>query len=256
MDLHDRSVLVSGGASGLGRAVVERLLEQGAHVVVADRDVAKGEELVKALQGHPVVFAQTDVTDEASVQKAIEIALEAKKGLHVLVNCAGIAVAEKVVGKKGVHGLELFKQVIEVNLVGTFNTLRLAAGAMINNEPGEDGERGVIVNTASVAAFEGQIGQAAYAASKGGVAGLTLPAARDLSRQGVRVVSVAPGLFETPLLASIPEPARQALGESIPFHSRLGHATEYAALVQHIIENRYLNGEVVRLDGALRMAPR
>jgi NAD(P)-dependent dehydrogenase (short-subunit alcohol dehydrogenase family) len=256
MHVHDKSALVSGGASGLGQAVVEKLLENGAHVVIADRDAEKGNALVETLAGQPVEFVRTDVTSEPSVYKAVETALRRNRQLDVLVNCAGIAVAEKIVGKKGVHGLDVFAQVIQVNLVGTFNTLRLASEAMVHNKPGEDGERGVIINTASVAAFEGQIGQAAYAASKGGVAGLTLPAARELARHGIRVVAIAPGLFETPLLASIPEPARQALGESIPYPSRLGHAEEYAALVQHVIENRYLNGEVIRLDGALRMAPR
>ena len=256
MDVHDKSVLVTGGASGLGRGVVERFLEGGAHVVIADRDAKKGNELVESLPGQPVEFVETDITNEPSAYKAVEMALRRNRELHVVVNCAGIAVAEKIVGKKGVHSLELFAQVIQVNLVGTFNMLRLAAEAMVHNKPGEDGERGVIVNTASAAAFEGQIGQAAYAASKGGVAGLTLPAARELARLGIRVVSIAPGLFETPLLASIPDAARQALGESIPYPSRLGNAEEFAALVQHIVENRYLNGEVIRLDGALRMAPR
>jgi NAD(P)-dependent dehydrogenase (short-subunit alcohol dehydrogenase family) len=203
-----------------------------------------------------VRFVETDVVDEASVRRAIEEALQSFGGMHGAINCAGIASAEKVLGREGPHSLDSFAKVVEVNLVGTFNVLRLAAEVMVNNEPAASGERGVIVNTASVAAYDGQIGQVAYAASKGGVVALTLPVARELAQYGIRVVAIAPGIFDTPMMAGLPEAARESLGKQVPFPSRLGRPEEYAALVRHIIENEMLNGEVIRLDGSIRMAPR
>jgi len=206
--------------------------------------------------GSQARFARTDVTAEEDVQNAIAIAVDAFGGLRGAINCAGIAIAEKTVGKNGAHDLARFAKVVQVNLVGTFNVIRLTAAAMAQNEPDANGGRGVIVNTASVAAFDGQIGQAAYSASKGGVVGMTLPIARDLARDGIRVMTIAPGIFDTPMLAGLPEPARMSLGQQVPFPSRLGRPDEYAALVKHIVENDMLNGEVIRLDGAIRMAPR
>jgi NAD(P)-dependent dehydrogenase (short-subunit alcohol dehydrogenase family) len=203
-----------------------------------------------------VRFVKTDVTDEESVRNAVDAARSEFGGLHGLVNCAGIGVAERVLGRQGPHSLESFGRVVQVNLIGTFNAIRLAAAAMTENEPTEDGERGVIVNTASVAAFDGQIGQSAYSASKGGVVSMTLPIARELARSGIRVMTIAPGIFDTPMMAGLPEEARESLGKQVPFPPRLGRPEEYAALVEHIVENRMLNGEVIRLDGAIRMAPR
>lgn len=255
MELQQKTILVSGGGSGLGQATAERLVSAGANVVIIDIDQSKGAATKQAL-GAQAIFVAADVTDEASVQNAISQAQTHFGALHGAVNCAGIAIGERITGKRGPHRLDSFAKVITVNLIGSFNVLRLAATAMVANEPGPDGERGVIVNTASVAAFDGQIGQAAYAASKGGIVGLTLPAARDLAPFGIRVVTIAPGLFDTPLLAGLPEAARVSLGEQVPFPSRLGQPAEYAALVSHIFANRMLNGEVIRLDGALRMAPR
>ena len=244
MDVQDRTFLVAGGGSGLGAATVRMLENAGANVVVAD------------LKGEPGSrFVETDVTDEGGVKSAVGAALEFG-ALHGAVNCAGVAIAEKVLGREGPHSLDSFTRVIQVNLIGTFNVVRLAAAAMVGNEPGEDGSRGVIVNTASVAAFDGQIGQAAYAASKGGVVSMTLPLAREFARSGIRVATIAPGLFDTPMMAGLPEEARESLGDQVPFPSRLGRPEEYAALVRHIIENDMLNGEVIRLDGAIRMAPR
>src|SRR5660397_116405 len=289
MDVRGKSALVTGGASGLGAATAIRLARAGANVVLADLDEEKGRALAETGAGAgatgagaggtgttgtgttgagaadadapalgTLTFARTDVTDEDSVRSAVEAAV--KRGpLSVLVNCAGIAVAEKVCGKKGPHDLAHFSKVIQVNVIGTFNTIRLAAEAMINNQPdeeGERGERGVIINTASVAAFEGQIGQAAYSASKGGVVSMTLPIARELARYGVRVATIAPGIFDTPMLASLPEEARISLGKQVPFPSRLGQPEEYAALAYHIVENSVLNGETIRLDGAIRMTPK
>jgi NAD(P)-dependent dehydrogenase (short-subunit alcohol dehydrogenase family) len=249
MKISGSTALVSGGSSGLGAACVRLLAAAGANVVIAD--------LNPTADGGPQLrFVKTDVTDEHSVKNAIDTALQAFGGLHVSVQCAGIAVAEKVLGKNGPHSLASFSKVIAVNLIGTFNVMRLAAEAMAKNEPNPAGERGVLVSTASIAAFEGQIGQAAYAASKGGVAALTLPVARELARLGIRVMTVAPGIFDTPLLAGLPEPARVSLGQQVPFPSRLGKPDEFAALVRHIIENEMLNGAVIRLDGALRMAPK
>ena len=246
MEITGRTFLVAGGGSGLGAATARMLERAGANVVVAD---LKGEA------GPDIRFVETDVTDEASVRSAVEVAAESG-GIHGVVNCAGVAIAEKTLGRDGPHSLDSFTKVIRINLIGTFNVIRLAAAAMVGNEPGEDGGRGVIVNTASVAAFDGQVGQAAYAASKGGVASMTLPLAREFARPGIRVVTIAPGLFDTPMMAGLPEEARQSLGDQVPFPSRLGRPEEYAALVRHIVENDMLNGEVIRLDGAIRMAPR
>jgi NAD(P)-dependent dehydrogenase (short-subunit alcohol dehydrogenase family) len=247
MEIEGRTFLVAGGGSGLGAATTEMLTNEGANAVVAD---LRGE----AADGN-VRFVETDVTDEASVRRAIEEALQSFGGMHGAINCAGIASAEKVLGREGPHSLDSFAKVVEVNLVGTFNVLRLAAEVMVNNEPAASGERGVIVNTASVAAYDGQIGQVAYAASKGGVVALTLPVARELAQYGIRVVAIAPGIFDTPMMAGLPEAARESLGKQVPFPSRLGRPEEYAALVRHIIENEMLNGEVIRLDGSIRMAP-
>jgi NAD(P)-dependent dehydrogenase (short-subunit alcohol dehydrogenase family) len=253
MQIPNHTFLVSGGSSGLGAACVRMLAGAGGNVVIADLGRDKGEALATELAPR-VRFAAADVTDETAVQSAVRVAEQAFGGLHGSVQCAGIAIAERVLGKSGPHPLAAFAKVITVNLVGTFNVARLAAEAISRGQPGPDGERGVLVNTASVAAFEGQIGQAAYAASKGGVASLTLPLARELARLGIRVVTIAPGIFDTPLLAGLPEPARQSLGQQVPFPSRLGRPEEFAALVRHVIENEMLNGTVIRLDGALRMA--
>jgi 3-hydroxyacyl-CoA dehydrogenase/3-hydroxy-2-methylbutyryl-CoA dehydrogenase len=255
MKIEGSSVIVTGGASGLGEATVRRFHSQGARVTIADVNSDRGNTLQKHFnQG--VAFIETDVRDETSVQRAIDLTIQQHGGLHILVNCAGIAIAEKILGKEGPHDLSRFADVIQINLIGTFNTLRLAAAAMAGNQPDQEGERGVVINTASVAALEGQIGQAAYSASKGGVVALTLPAARELARQGIRVVTIAPGTFDTPLLSGLPEKARDSLGEQVPFPSRLGRPEEFASLVQHIAENVMLNGETIRLDGALRMGPR
>jgi NAD(P)-dependent dehydrogenase (short-subunit alcohol dehydrogenase family) len=254
MRLSGSTFLVTGGGSGLGAACVRAFVAGGASVLVADVNAETGERLAAEL-GEQVRFAQTDVTDEESVRQAVASAREAFGGLHGAVNCAGIGIAERVVGKAGPHPLGLFNKVIQVNLIGTFNVIRLAAAALAQGEPNAEGERGVIVNTASVAAFDGQIGQAAYSASKGGVVGMTLPIARELARYGIRVMTIAPGIFDTPMLAGLPEPARQSLGQQVPFPPRLGRPEEYAALAVHIIENPMLNGEVIRLDGALRMGP-
>jgi NAD(P)-dependent dehydrogenase (short-subunit alcohol dehydrogenase family) len=255
MQVQDRVFLVTGGSSGLGAACVRLLANAGGRVMVADVNRDNGERLAAEL-GPRTRFAPTDVTDEASVQTTVNLAVEAFGGLHGLVNCAGIGLAERVLGKTGPHDLASFTRVIRINLIGTFNVIRLAAVPMSTAAPGPDGERGVIVNTASVAAFDGQIGQAAYCASKGGIASMTLPLARELARSGIRVMAIAPGIFDTPLLAGLPEAARLSLGQQVPFPPRLGRPEEFAALVRHIIENAMLNGEVIRLDGALRMAPR
>ena len=246
METQGGTFLVTGGGSGLGAAVAGNLAEGGANVVVADLEGENNEN---------VRFIETDVADEESVQDAIDATLEFGE-LHGVINCAGVATAEKILGKEGPHALDSFNKVVQVNLIGTFNVARLAAAAMKENEPTEGGERGVIVNTASVAAFEGQIGQAAYAASKGGVVSLTLPLARELASYGIRVVAIAPGIFDTPMMAGLPEEVRESLGNQAPFPSRLGKPEEYAALVRHIVENEMLNGAVIRLDGAIRMAAR
>jgi NAD(P)-dependent dehydrogenase (short-subunit alcohol dehydrogenase family) len=254
VEIAGRTVLVTGGGSGLGAATARMVVANGGSVVLADVDKERGERVAAEL-GERARFVATDVTDEASVAAAVAAAA-GNGGLAVAVSCAGIAPAERVLGREGPHSLGRFVTAIQVNLVGTFNVARLAAQAMAGNEPGEDGERGVIVNTASVAAFEGQIGQAAYSASKAGVAGMTLPVARELARHGIRVLAIAPGIFDTPMLAAMSDQVRASLGAQVPFPSRLGQPDEYAALVRHIVENRMLNGEVIRLDGAIRMAPR
>jgi NAD(P)-dependent dehydrogenase (short-subunit alcohol dehydrogenase family) len=255
MQLQGKTFLITGGSSGLGMATLRRLVAGGANGIIADVNEEAGRALAAEL-GSAVRFVRTDVTDEASVQTAVSTAVDTFGGLHGAVNCAGVAIAAKLLSSRGIHDLSAFSKVIEVNLIGTFNVIRLAAATISQGEPDEAGERGVIVNTASVAAFDGQIGQAAYSASKGGVVGLTLPIARELAAHGIRVVTIAPGLFETPMLAGLPEKARKSLAEQVPFPSRLGRPDEYAALVQHIVENQMLNGEVIRLDGAIRMAPR
>ncbi|QTI87281.1 SDR family NAD(P)-dependent oxidoreductase [Streptomyces sp. AgN23] len=250
----DPVALVAGGASGLGRAVATRLARRGHTVVLLDLPGSPARETAAEL-GPRVHFAPADVTDPHQVQAAVDAA--AGRGLlRTAVNCAGVATPGRILGSRGVLPLEQFRRVVEINLVGTFNVLRLAAAAMAANEPDEGGDRGAIVCTSSIAAFDGQIGQAAYAASKGGVASLTLSAARDLAERAIRVVTVAPGLFDTPLLAGLPEAARASLGAAVPHPSRLGAPEEFAALVEHVLDNRMLNGEVIRLDGALRMAPR
>ncbi len=255
MKPEQKSILITGGASGLGAACAQTLSQAGANVVIADLNSDAGEALANQL-GQSARFVITNVTEEDSMQAAVQTAIEAFGGLHVLINCAGIGTAEKVLGKTGPSSLASFSRVISVNLIGTFNAIRLAAAAMAENAPNEGGERGVIINTASIAAFDGQIGQAAYSASKGGIVGLTLPIARELARWGIRVMTIAPGIFDTPLLAGLPEPARVSLGQQVPFPPRLGRPDEYAALAKHIIENEMLNGEVIRLDGALRMGMR
>ncbi len=258
MQLQDKGVLVTGGASGLGEACVRLLTQAGAKVVIADQNSDAGIALSTehSHTGLSTLFVKTDVTDEESMRAAVRDAVETFGGLHVLINCAGIGVAERVLGKNGPHDLRSFSKVIQVNLIGTFNAIRLAAAEMTENVPNEEGERGVIINTASVAAFDGQIGQAAYSASKGGIVGMTLPIARELARFGIRVNTIAPGIFDTPLLGALPEPARISLGQQVPFPPRLGRPSEYAALAKHMIENVMLNGEVIRLDGALRMGLR
>jgi len=255
MLIQDTSALVTGGASGLGEATVRKLTSAGAKVVIVDRDTKRGEALAAEL-GSGCRFASADVTPPEQVQQAIDQAI-AMAPLRAAVSCAGVGWAQRTLSKEGVpHDLEVFGKVLQINLVGTFNVMRLSAAAMAKNEPQRGGERGVIINTASIAAFDGQIGQVAYAASKAGVAGMTLPAARDLSKAGIRVLTIAPGTFATPMLGQLPEEQRQALAAGIPFPARLGDPEEYAALALHMVENAYLNGDTVRLDGALRMPPK
>jgi 3-hydroxyacyl-CoA dehydrogenase / 3-hydroxy-2-methylbutyryl-CoA dehydrogenase len=255
VEVAGKSALVAGGASGLGEATARALVAAGAAVTIADLNAEKGEALAAEL-GASATFVQTDVTDEGAVSAAVERAATHDDGLRISVCCAGIGWAERVAHKGGPHNLKFFSNVIKVNLIGSFNVLRFAAAAMSENEPHGEGERGVCINTASIAAYDGQIGQVAYAASKGGIVGMTLPAARDMASRGVRVVTIAPGLFDTPLLAALPEEARTALGEGIPFPSRLGRPEEYGRLVGQIVANPMLNGETIRLDGALRMPPK
>ena len=252
MQIKDKVFIVTGGASGLGEGTARMLAREGATVVIADMQVEKGEAVAKDIGG---VFVKCDVSSEADGQAVVDKATSLGK-LAGLVNCAGIAPAEKTVGKNGAHKLEVFTKTIMVNLVGTFNMIRLAAAAMAQNEPESTGERGVLISTASVAAYDGQIGQAAYSASKGGVVGMTLPMARDLAQVGIRVCTIAPGLFATPLMKTLPEAVQESLARSIPFPQRLGKPEEFAELACHIVTNGHLNGEVIRLDGALRMAPR
>ena len=254
MDIEGKGAIVSGGASGLGEATVRRLHAAGAQVVIADVNPEKGEPLAEELG---IAFVQTDVREEDQVQAAVDKAAEAEGGLRIAISCAGTGIPIKVASSKGPHPLDAFKVIIDINLVGTFNLMRLAAFSMLSsNEPDEEGERGVCINTASVAAFEGQVGQIAYSASKGGVVAMTITAARDLADKGIRVNTIAPGLFDTPLLGALPEDKRAALGAQVPFPSRLGRPEEYAQLAQQIAENPMLNGETIRLDGAIRMAPR
>lgn len=256
MEIQGNTFLVSGGASGLGGATSTLLAGGGANVVIADINKDKGEALAAEL-GANTRFVACNVADEDSVKAAVAAAVSAFGKLNGAINCAGIGVAEKTVGKENVpHSLASFKRVIEVNLIGTFNILRLAAAQMATQEPNAAGERGVVINTASIAAYDGQIGQAAYSASKGGIVGMTLPIARDLMKLGIRVVTIAPGLFDTPLLAGLPEDVKKVLGAQVPFPARLGRPAEFAALAKHILENEMLNGEVIRLDGALRMPPK
>jgi len=247
MRIGGKIALITGGASGLGAAAARMIASEGGRAVVAD---------LKTGADTKAVYVQTDVTAPDQMQSAVNVAIERFGRLDILVNCAGIGAAAKLIGKEGPQPLEQFARVISINLVGAFNALRLAAAAMTGNSPDEGGERGVIINTASIAAFEGQIGQCAYSASKGGIASMTLPAARELARYGIRVMTIAPGIFDTPLLAGLPEPARVSLGAAVPFPARLGNPDEYARLARDIIENPMLNGSVIRLDGALRMAPR
>lgn len=255
MNVQECKAIVTGGASGLGEATVRRIVKNGGQAVILDLSEELGGALVGEL-GAAVSFVKTDVTKEEDVVAALEAAVSRLGAINTVVNCAGIGIAEKVLGKKGPHSLNLFTKVISVNLIGTFNVCRLAAEKMIQNIENPAGERGVIINTASVAAFEGQIGQAAYSASKGGVVGLTMPLAREFARYGVRVMTIAPGLFHTPMFESLPEEARMALGKMVPFPSRLGFPEEYAQLVQSVVENPMLNGETIRLDGAIRMQPK
>jgi NAD(P)-dependent dehydrogenase (short-subunit alcohol dehydrogenase family) len=253
MKISGSAAIVTGGASGLGAATVEALSREGAKVAIWDMQAEKGEALAKKLSG---VFCSTNVADEESVKAALSKTVAALGAPRILVNCAGIGVAEKTVGKNGVHNLANYRRVIDVNLVGTFNCIRLAAEAMEKNDPLEDGERGVVINTASVAAFDGQIGQAAYSASKAGIVGMTLPIARDLMNVGVRCVTIAPGIFWTPMMAGMDQKVQDALAAMVPFPKRLGKPEEYASLALEIVRNRMLNGEVIRLDGAIRMQPK
>lgn len=252
MEIKGKIFVVTGAGSGLGAASARVLVEAGASVVLADLNREAGEKLAAEF-GDNARFVETDVANEASAVNAVQTAISVFGGLHGLVNCAGVAPAEKVVGRDGPHKLESFARTININLVGTFNMIRLAAEAMMKGEPDAGGERGVIVNTASVAAFEGQLGQAAYAASKGGIVALTLPVARELAKSGIRCVTIAPGIMETPMLLGMPAEVQESLGKMVPFPSRMGKPAEFAGLVRHIVENAYLNGEVIRLDGAIRM---
>jgi NAD(P)-dependent dehydrogenase (short-subunit alcohol dehydrogenase family) len=255
MDISNKTFIVTGGASGLGRAAAEAILTAGGRVVILDVNADAGRAAEQAL-GTNTRFVQADVTNEEEVKGAIDLAVSSFGTLNGVVNAAGIGPAAKVLGRNGPHPLDLFEKTIRVNLIGTFNVIRLAAVVLTQNTPEASGERGVIINTASIAAFDGQIGQPAYAASKGGIVGMTLPIAREFAAAGVRVVTIAPGIFDTPLLAGLPEAARVSLGQQVPFPSRLGRPDEYGALARHVIENEMLNGEVIRLDGALRMAPK
>lgn len=256
MQLDGRTVLITGGASGLGGATAEMVVKTGGRVVVIDINQATGDDMATRLGHAKARFVKGDITSEADVQKAVDTAVKDFGGLHGLVNAAGVGNAERVLPKEGPQALDHFARVIQINLIGTFNVIRLAAAAMAANQPNDAGERGVIVSTASVAAYDGQIGQASYSASKGGIVSMTLPIAREFARIGVRVMTIAPGTFDTPLLAGLPEAARESLAVQVPFPPRLGRPAEFAALVRHIFENEMLNGEVIRLDGAIRMAPK
>ena len=255
MQISGNSFLVSGGSSGLGAACVRQIVQAGGKVGILDVNTDAGNKLATEL-GSSTLYKHTDVTNEDSIRQAIADVESTLGPIRGSIQCAGVGHAEKLIGKQGPHSFSAFQKVITVNLLGTFNMLRLAAETISKTEPLDNGERGVLINTASVAAYEGQIGQMAYSASKGGVVSMTLPAARELARSGIRVMTIAPGIFDTPLLAGLPEAARESLGQQVPFPSRLGQPTEFASLVQHIVENEMLNGEVIRLDGALRMAPK
>ena len=264
MQITGKTFVITGGASGLGRASAEAIVAAGGNVVLLDVNAETGKAAAQAI-GSKAKFAQADVTSEEQVKAAVDLAVSSFGGLHGAINAAGIGPAAKVLGRNGPHPLDLFERTIKVNLIGTFNVIRLAAAVISQNQPSDNAERseakqnferGVIINTASIAAFDGQIGQPAYAASKGGIVGMTLPIAREFAQLGIRVVTIAPGIFDTPLLAGLPEPARVSLGQQVPFPSRLGRPAEYGALVRHILENEMLNGEVIRIDGALRMAPK
>jgi len=256
MKLEGAVALVTGGASGLGEATVRAFVGKGARAAIMDRPNSAGEKLASELGSGKAIFVPADVTSADQATQAVQQTVAKLGGIHITVNCAGVGAAMKTTGRQGPMPLEMFEMVIKINLIGTFNVIRLAATEMLKNTPNEDGERGVLINTASVAAFDGQIGQAAYSASKGGVVGMTLPIARDLARDGIRCLTIAPGTFDTPMLAMLPEPQRQVLAAQIPFPSRLGQPREYAALAVHIVENVYLNGETIRLDGAIRMPPK
>lgn len=255
MKIVGSTTVITGGASGLGRATAERLYASGGHVTLLDLPSSAGGEVARAM-GSNALFTPADVTSADEVTAALEAAVKRFGSIQALVTCAGVGPAEKTFGKRGPADLAKFTRTIQINLIGTFNCIRLAAAHLANNRPGPDGERGVIINTASVAAFDGQIGQAAYSASKGGIVGMTLPIARDLAELGIRVCTIAPGLFDTPMMDTLPQPVRDSLGKQVPFPSRLGRPTEYAALAVHIMENVMLNGETIRLDGAIRMQPR
>ena len=255
MKIEDVIAIITGGASGLGAGAAKRFAEMGARVMIIDRDADKGSDLAADL-GDSARFIQADVTSENEVQRALAQAPAEFGGLNTLINCAGVGLAMRTTSSRGPHSLELFESVIRINLIGTFNVIRLASALMAANEPMDNGERGVIVNAASVAAYEGQIGQVAYSASKGGIVGMTLPIARDLARYGIRVCTIAPGIFDTPLLGGLSDDVRESLGAQMPFPQRLGQPAEFAQLAQHIVENEMLNGETIRLDGALRMGSR
>ncbi|WML57571.1 3-hydroxyacyl-CoA dehydrogenase [Neobacillus sp. PS2-9] len=255
MDMQACRAIVTGGASGLGEATVRNIVGKGGKAVIFDQSEENGKRLKNEL-GEAVLFLKADVTKEEDIQEAVNKAADFLGEVNTVVNCAGIGIAEKVIGRNGAHNLALFSKVINVNLIGTFNVIRIATEKMSSNEVNESNERGVIINTASVAAFDGQIGQAAYSASKGGIVGMTLPIARELARYGIRVMTIAPGLFHTPMFDTLPQEARDSLGKMVPFPPRLGYPTEYAQLVQSIIENPMLNGETIRLDGAIRMQPK
>ena len=255
MQMNTCRAVVTGGASGLGEATVRKIVGSGGKAVIFDQSEENGVKLQNEL-GDAVLFIKADVTKDEDVQEAVNKAAKYMGSVNAVVNCAGIGIAEKVIGKKGVHNLSLFSKVIHVNLIGSFNVIRIAAEKMTSNDVNEQGERGVIINTSSVAAFDGQIGQAAYSASKGGIVGMTLPIARELARYGIRVMTIAPGLFHTPMFDTLPQEARDSLGKMVPFPSRLGYPSEYAQLVQSIVENPMLNGETIRLDGAIRMQPK
>ncbi|MBW1682037.1 MAG: 3-hydroxyacyl-CoA dehydrogenase [Deltaproteobacteria bacterium] len=255
MEIRDRVFVVTGGASGLGEATVKAFAARGGKAVILDLAEERGRMVADDL-GDSAIFCRTDVTDEASVSAALDAAIEAFGAVHVAVNCAGVATPAKVIGKEGPIELSVFEKVVRINLVGTLNVTRLAALKMLENAPAEDGEKGVVINTASAAAYEGQIGQAAYAASKAGVVGMTLPVAREFAEYGIRVVTIAPGLFDTPMMAGLPEKARESLNKMVPFPKRMGKPEEFAALAVHIVENAMINGAVLRLDGAIRMAAR